>query len=479
MSCGIDHKLPFLRHSLLSESDLTIFLPTTSSLLKMRKRLDPDLSLLLLTLSDPMHAQAACIFGLAGVFDKVMRQDGLESSHRHMLFRAAFNFLSASRTAEENAALRAQLFECHCPAELHQGSAVGVLDIVIRNIGAMLTEHLEKIGPGKLLKRVLPPQRPPWPNRVEDLIPVQGGGRDVVTALVHWAVIVPHGSGVFPLVAALARFWEPFFIEVRQMPDVILLIVQHMQRALDSHDSGQLYNPMVLADFYRPLFACARFFEILSELSFLETLTLMRPVYDHMYTIALAIEPLLTPNDEDTVIERWFHFVRGMRPNFHPETPRTLHPGDDDPRKSFVMAHNRMAEARNHNQCLHFPCRTETDKRLLICSQCRIVRYCSGECQRLAWGAGSLSHKTVCKSIKALRVATSTVDNDAWDAIVSDTCDHHEIFGPRHLVGFEFSATCLKYGVDPAVAEVILKELNEIMEARRTFLASGSESRSL
>ena len=37
------------------------------------------------------------------------------------------------------------------------------------------------------------------------------------------------------------------------------------------------------------------------------------------------------------------------------------------------------------------------DKKLLNCSQCRSVRYCSRECQRAHWRAG---HKAECKARK-------------------------------------------------------------------------------
>ncbi|EJD50653.1 hypothetical protein AURDEDRAFT_112233, partial [Auricularia subglabra TFB-10046 SS5] len=44
----------------------------------------------------------------------------------------------------------------------------------------------------------------------------------------------------------------------------------------------------------------------------------------------------------------------------------------------------------------------ELEKRLLVCSQCHLVRYCSKECQKAHWKTGKSPHKDICPLIKEL-----------------------------------------------------------------------------
>ncbi|KAF9448984.1 hypothetical protein P691DRAFT_668425, partial [Macrolepiota fuliginosa MF-IS2] len=53
---------------------------------------------------------------------------------------------------------------------------------------------------------------------------------------------------------------------------------------------------------------------------------------------------------------------------------------------------------RAQNNIVHVPdcrCRSSGKPKLLQCGACRVVRYCSKDCQRADWG----THKHICKTL--------------------------------------------------------------------------------
>jgi hypothetical protein len=77
----------------------------------------------------------------------------------------------------------------------------------------------------------------PWPSRISDVIPTPDGEKEPLSVLVQWAANVPGGHSIFSLIGALARFWEPFAVQLFQSLAVFGLATQHLRYEFDS------YNP--------------------------------------------------------------------------------------------------------------------------------------------------------------------------------------------------------------------------------------------
>ncbi|KAJ7135764.1 hypothetical protein C8R44DRAFT_869472 [Mycena epipterygia] len=63
-------------------------------------------------------------------------------------------------------------------------------------------------------KENTPPEAQPWPNHIADVIPAPGSEEEVLPGLVQCAAHVPGGHSIFSLVGGLARFWDPFAVQI-------------------------------------------------------------------------------------------------------------------------------------------------------------------------------------------------------------------------------------------------------------------------
>lgn len=71
----------------------------------------------------------------------------------------------------------------------------------------------------------------------------------------------------------------------------------------------------------------------------------------------------------------------------------------------------------------------ELEKRLLVCSQCHMVRYCTKECQKAHWKSGKTPHKDVCPLLKELlKVADLKLEREEF----AEACRKAEV--PQDLL---------------------------------------------
>ncbi|KAJ7769990.1 hypothetical protein B0H16DRAFT_1516992 [Mycena metata] len=441
-------------------------------------------ALLIFTLLNPMHPDACCILGVREVLNKVITRKKVEHDARQgPVLRAAMIFISTVRSEEEHAALRARLVTCTCKSSIRSHRPVfrpllEVLELVLFEITSTISDYFMRIGAGKFarVKENTPADARPWPSCIEDVIPAAGGEQEVLMGLMQWAAVPPSGHGVFSLIGALARHWEPFALQVFQRSDLFPLATKHLKQALDSwgrHRDRADQIPF----FIGPVTACAQgFFHTLSEIDLPVTLALLLPVYEEMYPIAVDIEPILlglrrTQNPMDDS-RRWFALVRRIRsvvsegswvsPNLKKDQPEMA-----DGMGHFAIAFHRMVEIRNRNQCLYIECTTKIHERLSVCSRCGIVRYCSKECLAAAWDAPNNPHKALCKNIAALRTATLLKDDKAWTNTVRDSALHRS---PA-----DFADMCTVRGADPDLAAAIWQELVMLTNKKMRFVLGGGE----
>ncbi|KAJ7169335.1 hypothetical protein C8R43DRAFT_1231873 [Mycena crocata] len=447
-------------------------------------------ALLLLSLSDPMHPDACCVIGLHFLLDRVLAKKTEDDSRQGPILRAAMAFISTERSDEEHEALREHLTMCRCTPRtrlFHRTVArplTEVLELVLFVICGTISDYFMRLGPGKLRteRENVPPEAQPWPSRVSDIIPTPGGEKDVLAGLVQWAAVVPGGHSTFSLVGALARFWEPFAVELFHTPDVFQLATRHLRCAVDAYNrrawpAEQMYR------FISPVIACAQgLFFTVWEVDMSITMSILIQLYEEMYVVAAPIEPILAGLRADNVpigmddCRRWFSIVRRLRPVINPdgtfnikkELSGQLVDAKRLGRLNFVAAFLRMVEIRNRNQCLHVLCTSQIEERAAVCGRCGIVRYCSRECQQAAWPAPHFPHKTLCKRIQRLRGQVCLTDAQAWNRTVRDDSALHR--EPR-----AFADAALKLGADARVAEAIAADIMRLTRARMMFVAGASK----
>ncbi|KAJ7627600.1 hypothetical protein DFH06DRAFT_730995 [Mycena polygramma] len=437
-------------------------------------------ALLLFTLENPLHEKACCARAMVEIVHKVFTVDKKpeDDPRQAPLLRAAMTFISGQRSDEEHAALLERLLNCQCSpriAALHGPTnrpPAAFLERFLWVICSTICDYFRRLGPGKFRKAKAntTPEMQPWPNCIEDLIPAPSGEQGVLGALLQWAIDVPAGYSVFVLMGALARFWEPFAIQLFKDTGVFPLATSHLKRALQSYHP-HLPNQILKDVFVCPVTACANaLFLTLSELDMRSCVLNLRSVYEDMYAIAVPIEPILLRLRQEESMDdcrRWFSLVRALRRGIAPDGSFITNPKGKAKSKMpehthFGGAHHCMVEIRNRNQCLHVQCKSKIQARSLVCSRCGIVRYCTPECLKAAWTAPRLPHKSLCQRITALRAAVLLTDNKAWNHTVRDDSNHRQ--------SRQFMEKCIALGADPRVAEAIWRGISVLTEARAHFL---------
>ncbi|KAJ7633630.1 hypothetical protein DFH06DRAFT_1139965 [Mycena polygramma] len=424
-----------------------------------------------------MDDDALCVLGINPILDKVVsRKDPEHDPRQGPVLRAAMTFISARRSDDELKALRTKLMTCTCRPDIRATHhrvfrpMTDVLELALFEICSSITDYFMRIGAGKFLKvkENTPEDARPWPSSITDVIPAAGGERDVLLGLMQWATSAPGGHSVFALIGALARYWEPFALQVFEDGNLYRLATQHLQYALDKYRPNSNAGEQ-MSVFVTPVIAIAQgFFHTLSEVDMRVALSLLAPVYEEMYSIAVAIEPILLRVRTQMHMDdcrRWFHLVRSMRSVITPEGQWVL-PANRPQMKGkihFGVAFHRMTEIRNRNQCLHIECTTKIAQRSSVCSRCGIVRYCGQPCLAAAWDASNHPHKTLCKKITRLRASIGLADDKDWTRTVRDSAVHRS---PQ-----EFATMCERKGADSEEAEVIWRGIMSLTDARTSFIA--------
>ncbi|KAJ7635557.1 hypothetical protein DFH06DRAFT_1336579 [Mycena polygramma] len=430
-----------------------------------------------------MHEDARCVLWMRTVLDKVLsRKDTEHDPRQGPVLRAAMIFLSTRRSEEELKALRTTLVTCNCKPELRATHRPvfrpmdEVLESALFNICSTMVDYFVRIGAGKFLK--VKPNTPddarPWPSSVTDVIPAAGGERDVLLGLMQWATPIPGGHSVFALIGALARYWEPFALQVFDDRNLFSLATEHLRHALNAYRPALgTYEQMNV--FVTPVIAIAQcLFHTLYEVGMRVTVSLLPPIYEEMHAIAVEIEPILFSLRSEMDVDssrRWFRIVRSIRSVIAEGQwiqSTSTNPPQMKRRTKFGAAFHQMVEIRNRNQCLHVKCTTKITQRSSVCSRCGIVRYCGQLCLAAAWDASTLPHKTLCKKITRLRATIGLANEQDWTRTVRDSIVHRS--------PLNFALLCERKGADPEVADAIWREITCLTDARVVFIAQGAQT---
>ncbi|KZV80034.1 hypothetical protein EXIGLDRAFT_705941 [Exidia glandulosa HHB12029] len=130
-------------------------------------------------------------------------------------------------------------------------------------------------------------------------------------------------------------------------------------------------------------------------------------------SISHAIDMAATPATLEQLIRvaRVLRTLGGIQPeSIHSRVEASIPTPYKSP-GAFGSLHEQLNVTLNRRACGWPDCpitERTTGKSLLLCAECRVVRYCSQSCQLQHWKSG---HKTVCRGLRRLFVVTNTTVN--------------------------------------------------------------------
>ncbi|KAJ7463361.1 hypothetical protein FB451DRAFT_1494465 [Mycena latifolia] len=278
------------------------------------------LAVLQATVRDPMSAQSCCARAIQTGLSMLTTFDTDEmtkDARQTPIIRAIMDFLTRSRSSQEQESLIKKLNACCCNlrdpavARLHKGDSTGRRaappgDIVAPDFDTALAAMCSTIscvllsrpmGKFRTVRKNTAADAQPWPNNLQDLITSPDGAKGTISALLQWATTPPTGYGVFMVLGAIARFWEPFAREIYRTPLAFSIATDHIQLALYHYyarSGTPPRRPEFDAKFDLPLIACADgFFLELVRWDPNATLCAMAPVLEQLVHIGVQIRPIL------------------------------------------------------------------------------------------------------------------------------------------------------------------------------------------
>ncbi|KAJ7729568.1 hypothetical protein B0H16DRAFT_1469953 [Mycena metata] len=300
--------------------------------------------------------------------------------------------------------------------------------MMMLSLCASISIGLGPLVAGKFLRRKRGTAEQRWPGSIGDILPNYATPGEVLDTLLRWAVEPGHGQAAFSLISALARFWEPFTAEVLNRPDVFFLATRHLQYVADTHIDSERSRTWLIVE------PCASPFVTLAEINFSHLGKIVQPLFEPLNSVGKRLKPMLDPVSDASII-RWFGNVAAM---VDPPVSQAVYvdglfiasgslviEGATEPlgtvEEIYLRTFTAIWEARHRNQCMRLGCTTPMVQRSVPCGGCRVVRYCSRECQRAAWKSHPLHpHKLLCENNFKLRTAFKMLENSVWDRLIVD-----------------------------------------------------------
>ncbi|KAJ7474083.1 hypothetical protein FB451DRAFT_1558325 [Mycena latifolia] len=370
----------------------------------MPARQHPFQRILASSLKDPMHEDSCCIFGILCAIPRVTKPAWSDSDfQQHAFLRLGIHFMCDAASEEQHVSLRQRLLICRCNLhdphilELHrhlrEKSAEKCLDLTLLCLCGHISSALADLTTGKLRKPKgnVRPESQPWPSTVADILPNDQSVSEVLDALLRWAVEPGHGQAVFSLISALARFWEPFIVQLLRTPAAFSLAMQHLQHAADTFPGG----PVVRTDVWAMnVNTCALFFNMTYRFASRDVMPIVLPLLDQMNAIGARMEPILDSVEGLDEPRYWFKHVRRLSsPNLD---PKTLTSGN-------IIVEGFGEEPLDPCQEIYFSVFTTI-------------------WEKAAWKDEPIvPHKPLCGHICELRAGLEMTDATAWDELVLDS----------------------------------------------------------
>ncbi|KAJ6603628.1 hypothetical protein DFH09DRAFT_1124738 [Mycena vulgaris] len=356
-------------------------------------------------LRNPAKHRLFCIYGLYPAVCSIRRSTGDPPTFAPELLRATLEFLLDPRANEDFDTFMDRMVMCGCGAPPASMPAIITLDLLLTHLCLFMHEHLIHLTQAKFrtVRPGRPAERQPWPNSLADIGLDGRTPHQAVTLLLRWAERPPVGHAIFMILAGLARFWNPYAVEVLNNRALVGWLRDHLYSSVRFYIHPRPNGRWDL--FERPIITSMGF---INELSVLDVEWAAR--YPHieqgLYDLAVPLVPLLIERGDGMRFAlRWFSRVLDARrlhlPGVLPQPVITLTYDTD-----YWHARYQMTIMRTIHQCMHLSCPSDLTGAAVttFCVRCCVVRYCSPSCQRAAWRAERLPHADVCDKIHDIRV---------------------------------------------------------------------------
>ncbi|KZV93064.1 hypothetical protein EXIGLDRAFT_835971 [Exidia glandulosa HHB12029] len=386
--------------------------------------------------------------------------------HHHELLTTIMNFLTTPRSDEDLNILRDSLLRASsaCPRRAsHLPSPVPVGDIAgdaLQALAYPISAAIETAP--NLLRTQLFSRKSLWPRSAADLLPRPL--KESLTTLLTWAGrsersrLWDHTITACELVYILLNVCRPEILPELFVHDTRLLCIDVFVRQLDA----------ATADFRNGVMSN-------HPLALIECVVV---VFD-------AINNGVGSHNHD-----WATFTRDSEPRLIRALDAAWHCVDETTHRSLkqmitVLQHNSCVVTGNYEllsqpvldgfrdicgiadvytklyyilkevdggvECNYRECKKHARNveggRLRKCGSCRLMRYCSRDCQKRHWGAEPLPHKVICPALKEIFLfASLAMDNDAFGAACRSSPR------PQHFFQLVYQFLSHDHGIDFRIA---------------------------
>ncbi|KAJ7663319.1 hypothetical protein DFH06DRAFT_347582 [Mycena polygramma] len=379
--------------------------------------------ILITGLLDPMNHDSCCLFQLLESVRAIQwHSTDKDPMCPPELLRAIMQFLLTPDTSDKLSRLVDRLRSCDCVLAETVNFTTGVatpmeplrcLDMVFSYLCGFLYARLISLKRSQFrsCKAGRTTVRQPWPNCVADIGLADRTPHEAVTILLRWSWRPPFGHSVLPLLGILARFWEPYGLEMLGNPDVAPSVRLQLEGSLKTFDDDV---HRVWDSFEKAVESC-RLLGLDLGLVAIQLAQTKTEFEEELYDMGVPLIPLLVKRGERMrPALQWFSTMIRSR---HGIVPGAIERGgdpllhDDD----YFQARYQMAMSHCTHRCGHALCdKSPTLSVIPLCRQCCVVRYCSRQCQTAAWRAEKLPHKDLCGKVLGLRQQLGMPDDKSW-----------------------------------------------------------------
>ncbi|KZV92750.1 hypothetical protein EXIGLDRAFT_718031 [Exidia glandulosa HHB12029] len=379
-------------------------------------------------LTDPCQPSfcAACVLRLSYVFnsgDTKVNLRTLRTSH-HNFYNRIMIFVTTERPEEDRASLegnlRATVLSCAHRSSHNPESEKGILATarlleattlsLIHFIHDCLCDSMRMVKTQAFSRHGL------WPSSKEDILP-RGPGPSC-GMLVHWFAKLPDANvfRTFCSIFLICDEMQGALLEEDRRTRFVRAVCGHLDYAVEDH---MRFPEQTMNDDSQAAFSRLQDLTILLQSLKLKAdlEALIRGLENRLLgSLDRAMDVLGELGEEDMKhrLASVALIVHGIAGTPFPDIPASLRLNALEEALQLgdifggaqaliqTSAELRICAAPNCSRPEH-----ELGKKLLVCSSCKVVRYCSRECQKEHWSKGLRPHKLVCSRIKNILAVTS------------------------------------------------------------------------
>ncbi|KAJ7590506.1 hypothetical protein C8J56DRAFT_933078 [Mycena floridula] len=242
-----------------------------------------------------------------------------------------------------------------------------------------------------------------WPIASQNLL--HSNAAEAVAAAKQWLKRTKVPSGVFTYLTALCEFHSPAFNRaILGDPDLLERATFHFERMVLHHDAQHpqledgYIDITIMIDRESALLSGLRFFQALTRTQNSSENTLyfvcLPPYARRIYDTLVALHSIL-PEEYLSVQNPVSSLAFQIYLLIPDELLPVMHPALRSP---FSYVYERLTQSPLPGICMNPGCQLAASYR---CTGCRVVCYCTRECQRAAWKASMAPHNQICKYFKS------------------------------------------------------------------------------